>query len=63
MESVSEPGFFSLLRRQCFHGLQIEVVIQVEIVQIFAMDEEIQHIIPLTAHLKRKQIIKELNIH
>lgn len=50
--TISETRLFTLLCSERFHGFQVEVVIEMEIVQILAMDQEIQHVVALTAHLQ-----------
>lgn len=55
VECISEPRLLSLLCSQCFNRLEIEIVIQVKIVQILAMNEQIQHVISLTKNLNRTQ--------
>ena len=44
--------FLALLRRQRLHRLEVEVVVQMEIVEILTMDQEIEHVVALTADLK-----------
>ena len=52
VERVAEPRLLSLLGRQRLHRLQVEVVVQVEVVQVLAMDQKIQHVVALAANLK-----------
>lgn len=52
MERIAETRLLSLLGSQCLDWLQIEVVIQMEVVQILAVDQQIQHIVALTQNLK-----------
>ena len=52
MESVSETRLLSLLRRQRFHRLQVEVVIEMQIVQVFAVNQQVEHIVTLAADLE-----------
>jgi hypothetical protein len=33
-------------------GLQVEVVVEVEVVQVLAMDQQVEHVVPLPAHLR-----------
>ena len=51
MERVSKPTLFSLLRRQGLHWLQIEVVVQMQKVEVLAMDKKIEHVVALAADL------------
>ena len=39
VESVTETRLFTLFCRQSFHGFQVEVVIQMQVVEIFTMDQ------------------------
>ena len=52
MERISKSRFFALLRRECFNRLQIEVVIQMQVVQIFAMDQQVKHVVTLATNLQ-----------
>ena len=54
MESVTETRLLTLLRRQSLHRFQVEVVVQMEIVEILTMNQQVQHIPPLSAHLTWK---------
>ncbi len=55
MESIAKSRLFPLLGGQRLHRLQVEVVVQVEIVQILAMDQQIQHVVPLTTDLQHPE--------
>lgn len=52
VESVAEPGLLSLFGGECLDGFQIEVVIKMEIIQVLAMDQKVQHVVTLTTDLK-----------
>lgn len=52
VEGVSEAGLLALLGRQRLDRLQVEVVVQVEVAQALSVDEEVEHVVPLTAHLQ-----------
>ena len=52
MECVAKATLFALLCRESLHWLQIEVVVQMQKVQIFAMDEQIEHVVALPADLQ-----------
>ena len=51
MEGVPEPRLFPFLRCQGLYRLQVEVVIQVKVVEVLAMDQEVQHVVALAADL------------
>lgn len=42
MEGVSEAGLLSLLGGEDFDGLEVEVVVEMEVVQTTAVDEEVE---------------------
>ena len=52
MKGVAEPRFFPLLRGQRLHRLQVEVVVQVEVVEVLAVYEQVEHVVALPAHLQ-----------
>lgn len=52
VERVSESRLLSFLRRERLHGLQIHVVIEVEVVQVLAVNEEVEHVVTLSADLE-----------
>lgn len=37
---------------QCLDWLQVEVVIQMQVVEVLAVDKEIEHVVALSAHLQ-----------
>ena len=56
MERVTKPTLLTLLGGQCLHGLQVEVVVQMEVVQVLTVDQQVQHIVTLSAHLHTKML-------
>lgn len=52
MEGVPETGLLPLLRRERLHGLQVEVVVQVQVAEALPVDEEVEHIVALATHLE-----------
>jgi len=52
MESVSESRLLSLFRRESLDGLQVHVVIEMEVVQVLSVNEEVEHVISLSANLE-----------
>ena len=52
MEGITKPRLLPLLRSKCLGRLQIEVIIQILIIQLLAIDQQIQHIVPLPANLQ-----------
>ena len=52
MEGVTESTLFSLLGGEGLHRLQVKVVVQVKIVQVLSVDQEVQHVVPLSANLQ-----------
>lgn len=37
---------------QCLHWLQVEVVVQMQVVEILTVDQQIEHVVALPAHLQ-----------
>lgn len=52
MEGIPEARFFPLLGGQSLDRLQVEVVVEVEVAQGFPVNEEVEHVVPLTAYLQ-----------
>lgn len=46
------PRFLSLFGGQCLGWFQIEVVVEMQIVEILAMDEKVEHVVSLLTNLK-----------
>lgn len=40
------------LRGQCLHRLQVEVVVQMQVVEILTVDQQVEHVVALPAHLQ-----------
>lgn len=51
MERISKSTLLSLLGRQRLHWFKIEIVIEMQEVEILPMDQEVQHVVALSAHL------------
>ena len=52
VEGVAEAGLLALLGGERLDGLEVEVVVEVEVVEVLAVDEEVEHVVALTANLK-----------
>jgi hypothetical protein len=52
MERVSEAGLLALLGRKGLDRLQVEIVIQMKVVEILAVNQEVEHVVTLTADLQ-----------
>jgi hypothetical protein len=52
VECVTESRLLTLFGCQRLHWFQVEVVVQVEVVQVFTMDEQVEHVVALSANLK-----------
>ena len=52
MKCIPKTTLLPLLRREGFDGLQVEVVIKVQEVQIFPVNQKIEHVVALPADLK-----------
>jgi hypothetical protein len=51
VEGVAEPGLLALLGGQRLDWLEVEVVVQVQVVEVLAVDQQVEHVVALTAHL------------
>lgn len=54
VEGVSESRLLALLRRKRLDRLQVHVEVEVEVVQVLAVDEEVEHVVTLAADLKTR---------
>ena len=52
VERVAEARLFALLGRQRLDRLEVEVVVEVQVVEVLAVDEQVEHVVPLAAHLQ-----------
>jgi hypothetical protein len=52
VESISESTFLPFFGGQSLDWFQVEIVVQMQVIQIFPVDEEVEHVVPLTAHLQ-----------
>jgi hypothetical protein len=52
MESTPKPRLLSLYGCESFDRFKIEVVVEMEIVEVLAMDQQIKHVKSLSAYLK-----------
>lgn len=52
MERVSEAGLFALLGCERLDRLQVHVVVEVEVVQVFAVNQQVQHVVALSTDLE-----------
>ena len=51
MERIPEPTLLALLGGQRLDGLQVEVVVEVKVVEVLAVDEQVEHIVALATDL------------
>lgn len=52
MECIAEPGLLPLLGGQGLDWLQVEVVVQMQVVEVLAMNQQIEHVVALPADLQ-----------
>mmetsp|Transcript_6161 Transcript_6161/g.24641 ORF Transcript_6161/g.24641 Transcript_6161/m.24641 type:complete len:696 (-) Transcript_6161:121-2208(-) len=52
VEGVPEAALLPLLGREGLDRLEVEVVVQVQVVEVLAVDEQVQHVVALPAHLQ-----------
>ena len=66
MERVTETRLFTLLGRQRPHRFQVKIVVQMEVVDILAVNQQVQHVPSLPTNLKtnldpiQRSLLKEL---
>lgn len=53
MECIAKPGLLPLLGGQGLHWLQVEVVVQMQVVEVLAMNQQIEHVVALPTDLQR----------
>ena len=53
MEGIAKAGLLALLGGQRLDRLQVEVVVQMQVVEVLAVDEQIQHVVALSADLQK----------
>ena len=52
MESIAKSAFLAFLGCEGLNWLQVEVVIQMEVVQVFPMDKQVEHVVTLPTDLQ-----------
>lgn len=52
VERIPESGLLTFLCCEGFHGLQVEVVVQVQIVEVLSVNQQVQHVVALPADLE-----------
>ena len=52
MEGISESTLLPLFGGQSLDWLQIEVVVKMEEVEVLSMDQQIEHVVALSAYLQ-----------
>ena len=61
MEGITESRFLSLFGCQCLDRLQIKVVVQMKIVEIFPVNQQVQHVIALGKKFRQSFKITKVN--
>ena len=51
VEGVAEAGLLALLGGERLDGLEVEVVVEVQVVEVLAVDEQVEHVVALPTHL------------
>ena len=54
MKSVTETRLLSFFCGQGLDGFQVEVIIQVQIVEILSMNQQVEHVVALSADLQSR---------
>ena len=52
MEGISKTRLLPLLGGEGLDWLEVEVVVQVEVVEVLAVDQQVEHVVALATHLK-----------
>lgn len=52
VERISEAGLLPLLGGEGLGRFEVEVVVKVQVVELLAVDEQVEHVVPLTADLQ-----------
>lgn len=52
MESITKTRLFAFLGGESFNGFEVEVVVEMEVVEILAVDKKVEHIVSLATHLQ-----------
>ena len=52
MECISESTLFALFGSQSLDWLQIEVIIEMQVIEILSVNQQVEHVIPLSADLE-----------
>ena len=52
VEGIAKAGFLSLLGGEGLDRLEVEVVVEMEVVEVLAMDEQVEHVVTLATHLQ-----------
>jgi len=55
VEGVAEARLLALLGGERLDGLEVEVVVEVEVVDVLAVDEQVEHVVALPADLQEEQ--------
>ena len=51
VEGIAEARLLPLLGRQRLDRLQVEIVVQMQVVEVLAVDQQVEHIVPLPTNL------------
>jgi hypothetical protein len=51
MEGITEPRLLPLFGGECLNWLEIEVVIKMKVIEILPVNEEVEHVVPLSCYL------------
>ncbi len=52
VKGVAEAGLLTLFGGECLDGLEVEVVVEMEVVEVLAVDEQVEHVVALATHLQ-----------
>lgn len=52
VERIPKSGLLTFFCGEGFHRLQVEVVVQVKVVEVLSVNQQVQHVVTLPAHLE-----------
>ena len=52
MEGIPKARLLPFFSCESLHWFEVKVVIQMKVVEVFAMDEKVEHVVALLAHLQ-----------
>ena len=51
MEGISKSTFLPLFSSKSLNRLQVEIIVKMQVVEILSVNEKVEHVVALPAHL------------